>query len=242
MEQIIKPFERFFSGSHLILGEAGSGKTRLIWSILQEKDYAEDNSINIVLTDSEKRIWSNPINNPVITINPFDTDISWVTEPKNPGIYYCACEYAPRVITFLECLATWAIQNESFQNKVRIFIDFPTKYWNLPNFLEQLNRLHYFIAGQNGENNPIEIWSVPGSLKKITLEAKDLFQNVNLVLLNPFPADWSTSVCNLPGLKNENFPELFALIDHNKTEGYYYIPKSETILYQNENPIKKLMF
>lgn len=113
MEQNVRPFEKFLPGSHLILGEAGSGKTRLIWSILQGKDFVEDHSINIVLTDSEKRIWYNPPNNPVHTINPYETDISWVTEPTKPGIYYCACDYAPRIITFLECLATWSIHEKT---------------------------------------------------------------------------------------------------------------------------------
>jgi len=129
MEQLIKPFEKFLPGSHLVLGEAGSGKTRLIWSnSYKKKIYVKDDSINIVLTDAEKRIWSKPTNNPIFTFNPFDTNISWVTEPQKPGIYYCACEYAPRVITFLECLASWAIQNEkNMNNKVRVFCRLPVK-------------------------------------------------------------------------------------------------------------------
>jgi len=240
MEQNVKPFEKFLAGSHLIMGEAGSGKTRLIWSILQEKDYVEDESINIVLTDSEKRIWFNPAKNPIITVDPFDTNLSWATEPKKPGIYYCACEYAPRIITFLECLATWAIQNEkNINNKVRIIVDFPDKYWSLPEFVEQLNRLHYIATSQDGEENGIEIWSVFGSAKKITAQAKALFQNVNLVFLNPFPENWSSNICKLLGLKCESLPELLAKIDNNLKDGFYYIPSTQESLYLHKKPIEK---
>jgi len=241
MERLIKPFEKFLPGNHLILGEAGSGKTRLIWSILQEKEFVEDNSINIVLTDSEKRIWFNPTANPIRTINPYHTDISWVAEPQKPGIYYCACEYAPRVITFLECLSTWALQNEAnLMNIVRVFVDFPSKYWNLTGFIEQLTRLHYI--SRNREDDKIEIWSVLGSLKKITAASRVLFENINLVLLNPFPKDWSDNICKILDLKDERLPRLISQIDNDKPEGFYYIPKTEPVLYQNENPIKKLTF
>ncbi len=238
MEQIVKPFERFLPGSHLIIGEAGSGKTRLIWSILQEKEYVEDDSINIVLTDSEKRIWYNPTKNPIITINPYDTNISWVTEPNKPGIYYCACDYAPRIITFLECLATWAIQNEkNLTNKVRIFVDFPSKFWSLPEFVEQLSRLHYIASSKDVEDHPIEIWSV---FKKITPQAKSLFQNVNIVLLNPFPQSLLDNLCKILNLKCENLTELLNRIDRKLKDGYYYIPANEESIYLNEKPIEKL--
>lgn len=242
MEQIVKPFDKFLPGSHLILGEAGSGKTRLIWSMLQEKDFAEDDSINIVLTDSEKRIWYKPTKNPIITLDPFDSDISWVTNPQKPGIYYCACDYAPRMITFLECLATWAIQNEkNIDNKVRVFVDFSSKYWLLPEFIEQLSRLHYITASQNNEENPpLEIWAVLGSLKKITPKAKSLFQHMNLIMLNPFPENWPNSILSLLDINCENLPELLTGIDNTIKEGYYYIPCNEDALYLNRNPIQKL--
>lgn len=242
MEQIVRPFEKFLPGSHLIIGEAGSGKTRLIWSLLQEKDFEEDDSINIVLTDSEKRIWSRPTRNPIVTINPFDTDISWITEPKKPGIYYCACDYPPRVITFLECLATWAIQNEQkTDNKVRVFIDFSSKYWSLPEFIEQLSRLHYITANQKGDDNPtLEIWAVLGSLRKISPKAKPLFQQVSLTLLNPFPETWSGNLSELLDSKCENLPELLTGIDKNVSDGYYYIPCNQDDLYLNKKAIPKL--
>lgn len=241
MEQIVRPFEKFLPGSHLILGEAGSGKTRLIWSLLQEKDYVEDDSINIVLTDSEKRIWSKPTRNPIITIDPFKTDISWITEPKKPGIFYCACDYPPRVITFLECLATWAIQNEkNINHKVRVFIDFSSKYWLLPEFIEQLHRLHYITAEQKDENRSLEIWAVLGSLKKISPHAKPLFQQVSLVMLNPFPEAWSSNLSELLDIKCENLPELLTGIDNNVNDGYYYIPCDQNQLYLNKKAIPKL--
>lgn len=242
MEQNVQPFERFLPGSHLLIGEAGSGKTRLIWSMLQEKAYVDDDSINIVLTDSEKLIWNNPPRNPVINLDPYNTDISWATEPKKPGIYYCACDYAPRVITFLECLATWAIQNEKhIDHKVRIFADFPTKFWVLPEFVEQLNRLHYITASQDGENNPpIEIWAVLCSPKKISPQAKPLFQNANLVLLNPLPENWPASIISQLDIKCKNLPERLSRIKSNLKDGYYYIPCSGETLYLNEKPIEKL--
>ena len=245
VEQVVKPFEKFLPGSHLILGEAGSGKTRLIWSILQEKDYVVDNSINIVLTDSEKRIWYNPSKNPIIPIDPYDTDISWVTEPNKPGIYYCACEYAPRVITFLDCLATWAIRNQNkTQTKVRIFIDFPHKYWTLPEFVEQLSRLQYIIGSpcdgdDSGAESLVELWTVLGPLKKISSEAKTLFKNINLVLLNPFPTNWAKSIAGVLDVKNVNLPKILEGIDSEAKEGYYYIPCAEEVLYLNSKPIKQ---
>lgn len=246
VEQVAKPFEKFLPGSHLILGEAGSGKTRLIWSILQEKDYVMDNSINIVLTDSEKRIWYNPSKNPIIPVDPFDTDIAWVTEPNKPGIYYCACEYAPRVITFLECLATWAIRNENkITNKVRIFIDFPVKYWALPEFVDQLSRLQYIVGSQCNEDvltekiSPIELWTVLGPFKRISSQAKTLFQNVNMVLLNPFSQIWSKSIVSMLDTKSDNLPELLDNIDPDINDGYYYIPCAEKAIYLNGKPIEK---
>ncbi|MGI6450417.1 MAG: hypothetical protein ACOX3R_09005 [Desulfitobacteriia bacterium] len=244
MEQIVRPFEKFVPGSHLILGEAGSGKTRLIWSILQEKDYVEDDSINIVLTDAEKRIWSKPTRNPILTVNPFATDISWVTDPKKPGIYYCACDYAPRIITFLECLATWAIQHEkAIDNKVRIFVDFPPKYWVLSEFVEQLTRLHYIAQSQSGEENPpLEIWAVLGSLKKMSPQAKSLFENMNLVLLNPLPENWLGNISGLLNIKCENLPVLLSGIDTSRKDGYYYIPCNEAELFLNEKPIDKISY
>lgn len=240
MEQTVGRFENFLPGSHLILGEAGSGKTRLIWSILQKKDFVEDGSINIVLTDSEKRIWSHPVRNPVISVNAYDTNLSWVSEPSKPGIYYCACDYAPRVITFLECLATWAVQNEkNLEQKVRIFVDFPGKYWSIPEFAEQLNRLYYIASCQDAaENLSIEIWVV-GCLPKSSLLLQSFIQTGHIVLLNPFPESWSANLGVLLKQKNLDRTGLLEEIDHNLKDGYYYIPGGEKNLYINPQPVEK---
>lgn len=243
LEQIVKPFENFLPGNHLILGEAGSGKTRLIWSTLQDQNFIRDDSINIVLTDMEKRIWHNPTTNPITVINPYDTNLSWVAQPEKPGIFYCACEYAPRIITFLECLATWAIQNENrITNKVRLFVDFPVKYWSLPEFAEQLDRLRYISCSQSSEDgDPIEIWAVFGSFRKISPQAQNFFQNVNIMLLNPFPANWLNTVGSMLETKRQKFSHLLSGIDFSIREGYYYLPYTEEFLYLNKKPIDKIV-
>ncbi|MDR2736708.1 MAG: hypothetical protein LBB49_04010, partial [Gracilibacteraceae bacterium] len=152
MNQLIGPFESFSPGCHLIIGDAGSGKTRLMWVALQN-GFLEGSAINIVLTDSQKNAWYLPSKKPITTLDPYSTDISWASNPKHSGIYYCACEYIPRIITFLECLATWSIQSENEKDlapqTVRIFLDFSTKHWMLPEFVEQVSRLHYISSTRN---------------------------------------------------------------------------------------------
>lgn len=231
MEQDVKPFENFFSGSHLILGEAGTGKTKLIWSILQDRDYVKENSINIVLTDSEKRMWDESHQTPVTIINCYDPDISWATNPSKPGIYYCACDYAPRIITFLECLATWAILNEEkINHKVRIFIDISSKTWALPEFTEQVTRLHYIAASQE-EGSPIEIWAVLGSLKKLTNQAKSIFACINLIMMNPISPLWIDEVKDIVGINCKDLRDKLATIQGGEKEGYYYAPCDGQDLY-----------
>ncbi|MGE4272173.1 MAG: hypothetical protein AB7E31_04795 [Desulfitobacterium sp.] len=231
MEQNVKPFEKFFSGNHLILGEAGSGKTKLIWSILQDKEYVKENSINIVLTDSEKRMWEESRQNPVTIVNPYDSDISWATNPSKPGVYYCACGYVPRIITFLECLATWAIQNEnSMEHKVRVFIDVSSKTWALPEFTEQVNRLH-FIAFNQDEASSIEIWAALGSLKKLTDQAKAMFASINLVLMDPISPAWINEIKDTIGTKCDSLQEKLAKIKSGGEKGYYYAPCNGHELY-----------
>lgn len=230
MEQNVKPFEKFLSGSHLILGEAGSGKTKLIWSILQDAEVGREQSINIVLTDSEKRMWHESNQNPVTITNPYDSDISWATNPSKPGIYYCACDYAPRIITFLECLATWAVQNENnIEQKVRVFIDISSKTWALPEFIEQVNRLHYIAASQ--EEASIEIWAVLGSVKKLPNAAKAIFARINLILLNPISPTWVEELKGSVGTKCDNLQNNLGSLPFDRKEGYYYLPCSESALY-----------
>lgn len=234
MEQNVKPFEKFFSGSHLILGEAGSGKTKLIWSILQDREYVKENSINIVLTDSQKRMWHDSYQNPVTIINPYDSDISWATNPSKPGIYHCACDYAPRIITFLECLATWAVQNEKkFEQKVRVFIDISSKIWALPEFIEQVNRLHFIASSQ--EDDSIEIWAVLGSLKKLTNQAKPIFACTNLVLINPISPSWIDELKDIVGIQCGNFRNKLDGIRVDRKDGYYYAPSDDQEIYFQSN-------
>jgi hypothetical protein len=235
MEQNVKPFETFFPGNHLILGEAGSGKTKLIWSILQDKDYVKENSINIVFIDSEKRMWEESRQIPVKIINPYHSDISWAAEPSKPGIYCCACDYVPRIVTFLECLATWAIQNEkSIEQKVRVYIDLSSKTWALPEFIEQVKRLHYIAASQEGET-AIEIWAILGSLKKLPPQAKGIFADINLILMNPLSSSWLEEIKGTVGSRCDNLQDKLAGIQTGEKEGYYYAPCKGPDLYLQVN-------
>ncbi|MFA6807376.1 MAG: hypothetical protein WCR27_00105 [Eubacteriales bacterium] len=240
MEQQVKPFINFLPGSHLILGEAGSGKTRLICSLLQSKNFYEENSVNIVLTDSEKRIWSKPAENPVTTIDPFSTDISWITDPTKPGIYYCACNYAPRLITFLECLATWARQNEEkIQNSIKVFIDYPVQLLMLPEFIEQLTRLHYISETlNNNDSHPIDIWTVLGTHKDISPKAKLLFKNSNLILVNPFPDRWNNYLSELQKEKSEQLKTQLPQINQTLKDGFYYFPYNDNSFYLQDKPVE----
>ena len=224
MEQLVKPFEVFSSGSHLVLGEAGTGKTKLIWTILQNREFVKENSINIVLTDSDKRIWAEARQIPVTIKNPYAADISWATNPSMPGIYYCACDYAPRIITFLECLATWAIQNDkNTDNKVRIFIDISSKIWMLPEFIEQINRLHFIINSQ-GEESPIELWAVLGSIKKLPNQIKSIFACINLILTNPVSQSLLNDIKEILGSDCEGLRAKLDKIECGRKEGFYYAP------------------
>lgn len=224
MEQDVKPFEKFLSGNHLILGEVGSGKTKLIWSILKNKEYITENSINIVLTDSDKRMWDESYQIPITIKECYDPNISWATNPSEPGIYYCACDYAPRIITFLECLATWAVQNQNkIEHKVRIFIDLSSKIWALPEFSEQVTRLHYIATNQE-EDYPIEIWAVLGSLKKLSNQTKSIFAGNNLILINPVSPLWIDELKNIIGSKCGSLVDRLDNIQDRKKAGYYYAP------------------
>lgn len=191
MEQQIKPFTGFLPGNHFIVGEAGSGKTRLIWDILQTGNFFQHESFNFVLTDSEKRIWSTPSKHPTTIVHPYDPDISWIANPQKSGICYCACDYAPRVITFLECLSTWAVQKH-LTCPVRVFLDFPEKFWSITEFVDQLARL-YYISKTLHQDYPLEIWTVFGTYKTVSPKAKSFLKNSNLLIVNPLPEKWLQS-------------------------------------------------
>lgn len=224
MEQDVRPFEKFFPGNHLILGDVGTGKTKLVWSLLKDKEYIKEDSINIVLTDSDKRMWDETYPIPVTVKNCYDTDISWATNPSDPGIYYCACDYPPRIITFLECLATWAVQNQGkFERKLRVFIDISSKTWALPEFSEQITRLNY-IASSQDEDFPIEIWAVLGSLNKLTNQTKSIFAGNNLILMNPLPSSLIDELKTIVGPQCGSLGDRLANIQERKNLGYYYAP------------------
>jgi hypothetical protein len=227
MQENTSPFTGFQTGSHLILGEPGSGKTKLIWSVLQTSAFSDDSAINIVLTDTSQRMWYENTMNPIRVLDSSNPDISWITQPSEPGIYYCPCDYAPRVITFLECLATWAVhnQNETSQ-KVRLFLDFSTKCWTRAEFVEQLTRLHYISTNQVN----IEIWAIIGAYKKVSLLARTLFDKTNLILVNPFPANLMAEICETLGLNRSSLPGL-EFINFERPTGFYYIPYNEQAAY-----------
>ncbi|MDR1070097.1 MAG: hypothetical protein LBL37_04870 [Gracilibacteraceae bacterium] len=228
MNEQTLPFAHFLPGSHLILGEAGSGKSKLIWSTLQTPEFSQNNAVNIVLSDASQRIPSDEaLRNPVRDVEPYNTDITWITRPSVPGVYYCSCDYAPRVITFLECFATWALQApEEGGSPVRLFLDFSAKCWSRPEFVEQLARLYYIAT--NREN--IEIWAVIGAYKKVSLLARALFEKTSLVFLNPFPAGLIDEICDALGLKRDTLPGL-ALVTFERKTGFYYIPYNEEAAY-----------
>ena len=256
MDQSISPFETFSPGSHLILGDAGSGKTRLMWAILQS-DFLDDNAINIVLTDSQKDAWYLPSRKPITTLDPYATDISWASNPSRSGISYCACEYIPRVITFLECLATWSIQSEhekdSVPQPVRIFLDFSSRHWGLPEFVEQVSRLHYISSTRSEDHaHPIELWVSQGLSGKIPTRVRAFFSGFHIILLNPAPSGWAreipawlasadqTDVTGQPGSTGQPDATGLAAVclqnaDFQQTAGFYYATQNGQLsLYSNQ--------
>ncbi|MDR0434258.1 MAG: hypothetical protein LBH21_04235 [Gracilibacteraceae bacterium] len=228
MSEQTLPFTHFRPGSHLILGEAGSGKSKLIWATLQTPEFTQNNAVNIVLTDADQRMpFDEAIRNSVRDLEAYNTDITWITQPSEPGVYHCACDYAPRVITFIECFATWALQApDEGGSPVRLFLDFSAKFWDRPEFVEQLARLHYIAS--NREN--IEIWAIIGSYKKVSPLARTLFEKTGLIFVNPFPAGLINEICDALGLKRDTLPGL-ALVAFERKTGFYYIPYNEKAAY-----------
>lgn len=230
VEHQIQPFTSFIPGNHLILGAAGVGKTRLIWSLLQSKEYYGENTINIVLTDSSKHAWHDPSpTTPIIPIDPYSTNMRWIAEPTVPGIYFAACDYLPRVITFLECLANYARSSEgNLQNPVRVFIDFPVKFWRDACFIEQLDRLQY-ISDSHSENEGqrLDIWMVMTVAKDLPAKVLSPLQKSNLIVLNPASKPWLSEVQNLLG---KTFPQLELLLNKDgksQENGFYYFPYAQ---------------
>jgi hypothetical protein len=237
MDQTLSAFQTFSPGSHLIIGDAGSGKTRLMWAALQS-DFLEGDAINIVLTDSQKNAWYLPSKKPITTLDPYSTDISWASNPTRSGIYYCACDYIPRIITFLECLATWAIQSENktetAPQTLRIFLDFSAKHWLLPEFVEQISRLHYISSNRGDDHaHPIELWASQGLSAKIPVKIRSYFSGFHIVMLNPAPSSWAQGISTWLGGATAA-SALLQGADFQKASGFYYATQSGQLSLYND--------
>lgn len=234
MEQKILPFTSFVPGNHLVLGATGVGKSLLILSLLQTSQFSDNDTINIVLTDSAKLIYQYTIPNPVISIDPYSTDMRWIAEPSVPGIYYCACDYLPRMVTFLECIANFARgDEENFKHPVRLFIDFPPKFWRNESVIGQMLRLNYISnTFAYSEFRPLTLWSVFTSLDELSPQSKVILEKTHLVIVKPVPQSWLKEITvslekQLTHLKNINN------IFENK-EGFFYLPYTDTNIYSQD--------
>ena len=226
-------FSSLVPGNHLILGAAGVGKTRFIWSLLENKDFCGEHTINIVLTDSAKRNWHGPTPEPVIPVDPYSTNMRWIAEPTGPGIYFAACDYLPRAVTFLECLANFARSSEgNLKNPVRVFVDYPVKFWRDTCFLEQMERLR-FISDTFSEDGVtlFNIWTVLTAGKDLTAKILAAIEKSHLIFLNPASKNVLTQV------KDElvkYYPQFETLAgdDYKVSDsGFYYLPDNEPYIY-----------
>lgn len=238
MEQKILPFTNFVPGNHLVLGATGVGKSLLILSLLQTNQFCDSDTINIVLTDSAKLIYQYTIPNPVISIDPYSPDLRWIAEPSVPGIYYCACDYLPRMITFLECIANFARgDEENFKHPIRLFIDFPPKFWRNESVIGQMLRLNYISNSFTySDFCPLTLWSVFTSLEDLSPQTKVILDNAHLVIVKPIPQSWLKEITfslekQFAHLKNINN------IIENK-EGFFYLPYTDPNIYsQNRSSL-----
>lgn len=239
VEQQLSPFTDFLPGNHLVLGAAGVGKTRLIWSLLQSREFCGENRINIVLTDSAKRIWQEHSETPIIPMDPYATDMRWIAEPTKPGIYLAACDYLPRVITFLECLANFARNYEGdIPSPVRVFVDFPLKYWRDACFLEQLGRLHFISETLSAEGAQLlEVWQVLTPAKELPPSAQALWRHSNLIVINPFTESWLKEAANLVGKHEPPLSAVENVLNQDVSRGFYYLPDKGESIYLNSEAI-----
>jgi hypothetical protein len=202
---------------------------------LQTNQFSDNDTINIVLTDSAKLIYQYTIPNPVISIDPYSTDLRWIAEPSVPGIYYCACEYLPRIVTFLECIANFARgDEENLKHPIRLIIDFPPKFWRNESVIGQMLRLNYISSSFSYcEFRPLTLWSVFTSLKDLSPQTKIILDKAHLVIVKPIPQSWLKEITNslekqFAHLKNiNNIPE-------NK-EGFFYLPYTDTNIYSQNS-------
>lgn len=239
VEQQISPFTDFLSGNHLVLGAAGVGKTRLIWSLLQSREFCGENRINIVLTDSAKRIWQEHTETPIIPVDPYATDMRWIAEPSEPGVYFAACDYLPRVITFLECLANFGRSYEgNIPNPVRVFVDYPLKFWRDACFIEQLGRLHFISESLSSEGTQLlEVWQVLTPSKELSPKAQSLWGNSNLIVINPFTQAWLKEADIFVGKHEPPLSAVQDVLSKDVSQGFYYLSHKAESIFLNRQAI-----
>ena len=234
MEQEFESFTNFVPGNHLVLGATGVGKSLLILSLLQTNEFSDKQTINIVLTDSPKLICQYTIPNPIISVDPYSTDMSWIAEPRVPGIYYCACDYLPRIVTFLECLANVTRGNEgNLKYPIRLFIDFPPKFWQNEAVVEQIVRLIYISnILTNHIFRPLTLWTVFTYLKELSPKAKVILEKTHLVIIKPLSKSWFKET--ITSLEKE-FAHLKSISSNVDNKGFFYLPYNvEKIYSQNK--------
>ncbi len=233
VESQVIAFQRFLPGNHVILGAAGVGKTRLLWTLLQDSSFREEKTVDILLTDSKDRFSQGVSPLHVVHVEPYATDLSWITEPSKPGIYFSTCPYTPRNTTFMECLANYVRQAEgAVPYPIRLFVDFSAKHWQDSGFLEQLARLHFISESiQEERSGALSIWSVLSTLTNLPPQAQGMWKDAHFVLLSPVE---SASLTNLNSLFGHTLAPLTqeALTAGQHMGEFYYLPHAEKQIYK----------
>ena len=233
VESQIIAFQHFRSGNHVLLGAAGVGKTRLLWSLLQDPGFSKENTVDILLTDSKDRFNQGVSSLHVVHVDPYATDLDWISEPVKPGIYFSSCQYTPRNTTFLECLANYARQAEgSFSPPIRLFLDFSLKHWHDKCFLEQAIRLHYISTTMSEEGSgSLSIWSVLSSLTNLPIQVQGIWKTAHFVLLSPVESETFTALASLRQ-RQIPFSDQQAILTSRKMGEVFYLPSNEETLYK----------
>lgn len=233
VESQVIAFQSFLTGNHVLLGSAGVGKTRLLWSLLQDPGFRGENSVDILLTDSKDRFSLGVSHLHVMHVEPYSTDLSWISEPSKPGVYFSSCPYTPRNTTFLECLANYVRQAEgTIPYPIRLFVDFSAKHWQDTAFLEQLVRLHYISESLREEGSgTLSIWSVLSSLNNLPPQAQTMWKDAHFVLLSPVESASLTSLGTV--FSRSLLPSALEAIKAGKDMGeFFYLPHDEKQIYK----------
>lgn len=239
MEFEVEPFQNFVQGNHLVIGTPGIGKTRLLLSLLEDEHFCDENTIQIVLTDSQERLSQARSPVPLTHIDPYATDMGWIAEPSTPGIHFASCNYVPRTTTFVECLANFARQREgNITHPVRTFLDFSEHYWKDAAFVEQFSRLHYVSESiATGDVRPLSIWTVLTSLSELPLTAQGMLPHAHLILINPLTPNVLQEVDDFLGQNLAgNLPSPAA--SGKDAGGFFYLPcASQTVYYRDRKSV-----